>query len=88
MTSSNQAIDRIAAAESFLVVVLAERPGPLNELQRELLASTLTRVQHVAAALQVLPVDTMDALDASIVGKPAPIAAQSDPQPSVDLRQR
>jgi hypothetical protein len=78
---SNQVAQQLAAGAAFLEVVLAERTGPLNELQRELLASTLTRVQHAAALLQTALADAMDTLDASVIGKLA-----SDPkQPDLSL---
>jgi hypothetical protein len=70
------------------VVVLAERTGPLNELQRELLASTLARVRHAVATLQDVLADTVDTPDASIVGNPSAFAEQPDPQPIADLRRR
>ena len=70
VTPSNQITQQLEAGEALLVVMLAERTGPLNDLQREFLASTLTRMRHAAALLQAALDAGLDTLDASVVGNP------------------
>jgi hypothetical protein len=48
-------IEALQAAEVFLLVVLAERPGMLTTLQRDFLESTLAHVRHSAERLHSLP---------------------------------
>ena len=57
MAPSNQLTLQIEAAETFLLVVLAERTGPLTVLQREFLTSTLARVREAETLLRVETAD-------------------------------